>query len=178
MTIKKTKLMLQFEAETGKYAIWREKITANFKKWATQKEKRGKAIRITSTSQTNLSSNINSKLEVILNQFQDFDRRLLKLENKVFKKEIERKIQDITEQQFIRTIKTAYNSLEKRFGDFVSISTITKKIQDFIPWPKDRIHDELYKLFMEYSVDLQPGKKIDGEPLVKDGQTYVWFKLK
>lgn len=178
MTIKKTKLMVQFEAETGKNAIWSGKITANFKKWAAQKEKRGKAIRITSSLQTNLSSNINSKLEVILNQFQDFDRRLSKLENKVFKKEIERKTQDITEQQFIRTIKTAYNSLEKRFGDFVSISTITKKIQDFIPWPKDRIHDELYKLFMEYSVDLQPGKKIDGEPLVKDGQTYVWFKLK
>jgi len=86
MTIKKTKLMLQFEAETGKYAIWREKITANFKKWAAQKEKRGKAIRIRSASETNLSSNINSKLEVILNQFQDFDRRLSKLENIVFKK--------------------------------------------------------------------------------------------
>jgi len=178
MTIKKTKLMLQFESETGKNAIWRGKITANFKKWAAQQQKKGKVAISTSITQPTISSNISSTLEAILNKFQDFEKRLLKLENTIFKTEPENKIQEITDQQLIRTINIAYHSLEKRFGDFVSISALTNKIQDFIPWTNDKIHDELYKLFMEYKVDLQPGKIVQGEPLVKDGQTFVWFKLK
>ncbi len=178
MTIKKTELMLQFEAETGKNAIWRDKITANFRKWEIQRRKKGKGIKKTSITQTTTSSSAISDLELILNKFQDFEIRLSKLENVVFKTEPEEKFQDITKQQFIRTINTAYNSLEKRFGDFVSISALTQKIKDFIPWSRERIHNELYKLFMEYKVDLQPGKIVQGEPLVKDGQTYVWFKLK
>ena len=178
MAIKKTELMQQFEAETGKNAIWRGKITVNFKKWEAQRKKKGKTIRKTGITQTTISRSANSDLELILNKFQDFEIRLSKLENVVFQKETEEKFQYITEQQFIRTINTAYNSLEKKFGDFVSISALTQKIQDFIPWSKDRIHNELYKLFMEYKVDLQPGKIVKGEPLVKDGYTYVWFKLK
>jgi len=176
MTIKKTELMLQFEEVTGKNAIWRGKITSNFQKWAA-KQKR-KAITNKKSTQTTLSSSTASQLQIILNKFQEFEIRISKLENTVFRLEPKEKIEEITKEQFNRTINTAYNSLEKRFGDFVSISALTKKIQDFIPWTKDKIHNELYKLFMEYKVDLQPGKRVDGDPLVKDGQTYVWFKLK
>jgi len=178
MTIKKTNLMLQFEAETGKNAVWRDKVTTNFKKWAAKRERKGKGIISPRTTKTTLSDGDLSKLDIILNKFQDFEMRLSRLENSVFQSESDVKIQEITDGQFKRTVNTAYNSLEKRFGDFVSISAITNGIQDFIPWPKEKIHNELYKLFMEYKVDLQPGKKLEGEPLVKDGQTYVWFKLK
>lgn len=176
MTIEKTELMQQFEDLTGKNAIWNGKITSNFKKWAAKQK--GKVITNKKPIQTTLSNNIASQLQTILNQFQTFEIRISKLENAVFRLEPKEKLEKITREQFNRTINTAYNSLEKRFGDFVSISALTNKIQDFIPWTKEKIHDELYKLFMEYKIDLQPGKRVDGDPLVKDGQTYVWFKLK
>lgn len=178
MAIKKTELMQQFEAETGKNAIWRGKITANFKNWEAQRKKKRKTIRKTALTQKAISRSASPDLELIIRKFQDFEIRLSKLENVVFKTKPEEKFQDITEQQFLRTVNTAYSSLEKKFGDFVSVSALTQKIQDFIPWSKDKIHNELYKFFMEYKVDLQPGKIVQGEPLVKDGQTYVWFKLK
>ena len=167
MTIEKTELMLQFENETGKHAIWKDKITINFNKWVSKRKKQEKII-------TKTPSNIN----VILKKLQDFEERLIKLEIATFDSVKIDDTREITEDQFLRTTKIAYNSLEKKLGDFVSISVITNKIQDILPWSTKKIHDILYKLFMEYKVDLQPGKILKGTPLVKDGQTYVWFNLK
>lgn len=178
MTIKKTKLMLQFENETGKHSIWKEKITTNFKKWEIKRGKKSTPVLRASTSKSSLVSDDISQIRKLLTKFQDFEMRLSKLENVVFQSKSKVRVQEISKKQFNRTLKNAYNGLEKRFGDFVSISAITNKIQDFIPWSKKKIHDELYKLFMEYKVDMQPGKRVDGEPLVKDGQTFVWFKIK
>jgi hypothetical protein len=31
---------------------------------------------------------------------------------------------------------------------------------------------------MNYKIDLQPGKNVEGIPLIQDGKTFVWFKLK
>ena len=68
--------------------------------------------------------------------------------------------------------------MEKRFGDFVSVSDLTEKIKEYLPLPTKDIHSQLYELFMEYKIDLQTGKNTGGTPLVQDGKEFVWFKFK
>lgn len=170
-------LMKIFKQETGKNAIWRNKVTKGYLAW---KEKRFK--KKPSKSSPGLTpkvpqlSHINSTLNQIIAQFQDFQIRLAKLESAVFSPKAQKSSQQISSDHFLRIIRTAYNSSEKKMGEFVKISTLTSKIKDYIPWSTQKIHHEIYKLFTEYKIDLQPGK--GGNPLVADGKKFVWFKLK
>ena len=66
MTIQKTKLMIQFEAETGKNAIWNSKITGNYKKWAAKREGKGKSPLKKTFKQPALSNEAILKLSKIL----------------------------------------------------------------------------------------------------------------
>jgi hypothetical protein len=68
--------------------------------------------------------------------------------------------------------------MEKRFGDFVPVSTLTESIKQYIPLPTEKIHSQLYELFMNYKIDLQTGKNVGGTPLIQDGKIFVWFKFK
>ena len=114
-------------------------------------------------------TNIHRKLEV-------FNRRLEKLEVIIgIDTELE---SEISEDHFYRILKLSYNSLDKKFGEFVLISDLTEKIKNSIPWSTERIHKNLYKLFLNYKIELQPGKRDRGVPLVQDGKKFVWFKLK
>jgi V8-like Glu-specific endopeptidase len=170
------KLMEKFKAETGKNAIWHGKITKGFLDW---KKKQGK--RKVKKTLTKLKTNdsviieIQSNIQKIFSKLNNFEYRLRSLEN--IKPKFEKQAK-ISENHFFRILKTAYNSSEKKFGDFVSISVLTDKIKEFIPWSTEKVHTELYKLFMKYKIDLQPGKNVDGTPLIQDGKTFVWFKLK
>ena len=114
-------------------------------------------------------TNIHRKLEI-------FNRRLEKLEN-IIGTDTESE-SEISEDHFFRLLKLSYNSLNKKFGGFVLISNLTEKIKNFIPWSTERIHKNLYSLFLNYQVELQPGKRDKGTPLEQDGKKFVWFKLK
>ena len=169
----------EFEAETGKNAIWNGKVTQNFKKW--KENKRSKTIPKSQIKKVSESSNltqIQSDIKNIVSKLSNFDHRLSILENEIFTSKKIESIEELSPDHFLRILKMVYNSIEKKFGDFVSIYLITENIKQYLPWSTAKIHSELYKLFMNYKIDLQPGKKIDGEPLIQDGNTFVWLKFK
>lgn len=173
------KLMEKFEASTGKNAIWRGKITKGYLEW--KKKQTGKKRKQLSTTQTYKDSvivEIQSNIQKIYSMLKNLDHRVNKLENKSSKSEKIEISGTISDRHFFRILKAAYNSSEKKFGDFVSVSALTNKIKEFIPWSTQKIHSELYNLFMSYQIDLQPGKKVEGVPLIQDGKTFVWVKLK
>ncbi len=119
---------------------------------------------------------IQSDITNIHRTLEGFSRRLKKLEDKIG---IDTEsVSEISEDHFFRILKLSYNSLDKKFGEFVLISDLTEKIKNFIPWSTERIHKHLYSLFLNYKVELQPGKRDRGAPLVQDGKKFVWFKLK
>jgi hypothetical protein len=169
------KLMEKFEASTGKNAIWRGKITKGYLEW--KKKQTGKKKKQLTTTQTYKDSTI-VEIRKIYSMLENLDHRVRKLEKESSKSEKIEISGTISEKHFFRILKTAYNSSEKKFGDFVSVSALTNKIKEFIPWSTQKIHSELYNLFMNYQIDLQPGKKVEGVPLVQDGKTFVWVKLK
>ncbi len=122
---------------------------------------------------------IQSEIKKIHNRIDNMDYRLKNIENNFYKsKNIEKSIPKITEEHFLRTLRVVYDSLEKKIENFVPISALTEKLKEYIPWSTEKIHSEIYKLFMNYKVDLQPGKRFDGKPLVQDGRKFVWFKFK
>lgn len=119
---------------------------------------------------------IQSNITDIHRKLEDFNRRLEKLESTIgTDTESE---SEISEDHFFRILKLSYNSLDKKFGGFVLISDLTEKIKNLIPWSTERIHKHLYSLFLNYKIELQPGKMDRGTPLEQDGKKFVWFKLK
>jgi len=125
---------------------------------------------------TSIIKEIQSDIKDIHRQLDFFIRRLEKVENLVG---IDSEpVAEISDDQFYRILKLSYNSLDKKLGGFVPISDLTEKIKDFIPWPTEKIHKNLYSLFLNYTVELQPGKSDRGTPLIQDGKKFVWFKLK
>ena len=119
---------------------------------------------------------IQSNITDIHRKLENFNHRLEKLEIKIgFDTESE---SEISEDHFFRILKLSYNSLDKKFGGFVHISDLTEKIKNLIPWSRERIHKHLYSLFLNYKIELQPGKLDRGAPLEQDGKNFVWFKLK
>lgn len=166
-------LIKQFEAETGKNAIWRGQETKNFIKW--KKEKSGKHLKTSSKIGTVISSQKQISLNNILAKLTEFEQRLIRLEETVFSSKKQQGTQTISDDHFLRIINAVYNSIDNKMADFVQISTLTEKIKEYVSWSTEKIHHELYRLFTEYKVDLQPGK---GEGLESDGKLFVWFKLK
>ena len=106
------------------------------------------------------------------------EARLEILENAVFGNIKKKQIKKISEEHILRIIKTIYKSNERKMGNFILISDLTEKIKDYLPWSTEQIHEQFYKLFMEYKVDIQPGKQKSGQPLQRDGKIFVWFALK
>ena len=171
--------MEKFKAETGKNAIWRDKITKGYTEWKN-KQGRPKKRRTSTIKKGNKSVTIEiqSNIQKIFTKLENFENRLSALEKKLPESKEVKKFGKVSDDHFFRILNSAYNSSEKKFGDFISVSALTDKIKEFIPWPTEKIHSELYKLFMNYKIDLQPGKKVEGIPLIQDGKTFVWFKLK
>ncbi|MBN1801617.1 MAG: hypothetical protein JW891_08945 [Candidatus Lokiarchaeota archaeon] len=126
---------------------------------------------------SSMISEVQLNIQKIFKKFASFEKRLEKLESgEVVKKK--KKHSKISEDHFYRILKVVYKSMEKRFGDFVSVSALTEKIKEYLPLPTEKIHTHLYELFMEYKIDLQTGKNVGGTPLIQDGKEFVWFKFK
>lgn len=124
----------------------------------------------------NIIGEIQSGITNIHRKLEFFNRRLEKLEDIIgIDSESD---SEISEDHFFRILKLSYNSLDKKLGGFVVISNLTEKIKNFIPWSTERIHKHLYSLFLNYKVELQPGKSDRGAPLEQEGKKFVWFKLK
>ena len=179
MNTEEEKLRQQFKAETGKNVIWRGNLTKGYLDWK-QKKTRKKIQRMTNkkNSKSFTSRRSSGEMQLIFSKFEDFEKRLRALEDTIFHSKGRRKNEPINEEQFLRILKNVYISLDKKFGDFVSISSLTNEIKEYLPLSTRQIHEELYRLFMEYKIDLQPGKQDDGIPLKQDGKTFVWFKFK
>ncbi len=162
-----TELIKEYERiYPKKHAIWQGKITNQFLKW---KKKNKNRHQIQETVPL---------IKKILFRLDSIEERLNILEN-IKKNIIPKKAEiEISKNQFLRIIKTAYDSIEKKLGDFISIFILTEKVKETIPLTTEQIHSELYNLFMDYKIDLQTGKKINGEPLLRDGNTFVWVKFK
>lgn len=171
--------MEKFEAITNKNAIWRGKITKGYLDWK-KKQGRQKKRQISTIQKKNDSViiEIQSNIQKIFSKFDSFEQRLKNLENRTLTSVMNEDLGDVSDAHFFRILKTVYNSSERKFGDFIPISVLTDKIREYIPWSIKKIHSELYELFMNYKIDLQPGKNVQGKPLIQDGKTFVWFKLK
>ncbi len=150
----------KFYEETGKHAIWGDRLTKQYNQWKR--------------SQKNALN-----IEKIFVKLEDIEYRLMILENHVLHSESKRSREEVSQEHFLRILRVVYNSCEKKLGDFIPISQLTEKIKEYLPLTTETIHIYLYDLFMEYKIDLQPGKNnFDGDPLVQDGKTFVWFKFK
>ncbi|MHA1689546.1 MAG: hypothetical protein ACTSUN_09470 [Promethearchaeota archaeon] len=161
MTSEKENILInKFYEETGKHAIWGDRITKQYKQWKR--------------------SQINAlNIEKIFAKLNEIEQRLMILENQVVPSPKKKTSKEISQEHFLRILRVVYNSCEKKLGDFIPISHLTEKIKEYLPLTNETIHEYLYELFMEYEIDLQPGKNtFGGKPLVQDGKTFVWFKFK
>ena len=179
MNSEEQKLMEQFEVKTGKHAIWRGKITKGFLQWK-EKQKKKPIIKpsVKPLPTHSILNEIQLDIQNIYSKIKDLESRMKIIENKTITSLEKKKFEAISDDHFYRILRVVYNTSEKKFGDFVPIFRLTEKIKEYIPWSTEEIHSELYKLFMEYKVDLQPGKNVEGIPLVQDGKKFVWFKFK
>jgi NAD-dependent DNA ligase len=131
---------------------------------------------VVSRQDMSIVKDLQAEIAIIHRKLDQFNQRLENIEKKVINGT--ESMVEVSENQFFRILKTSYNALDKKFGSFVLISDLTKKIKDSIPWSTERIHKQLYTLFLNYKVELQPGKIEEGAPLMQDGKKFVWFKLK
>ncbi|TFF63639.1 MAG: hypothetical protein EU521_00855 [Promethearchaeota archaeon] len=120
---------------------------------------------------------LQSDIRNIYSMLERFDKRIKNVENQL---NISREVaeSEISDAHFYRVLKSAYNSMSKKLGGFVPISKLTENIKQYIPWSTEKIHQKLYSLFMNYKVELQPGKAEYGKPLIQDDKKFVWFKFK
>jgi len=169
-------LMAQFKKETTKNAIWGGKITKGYKEWKKNLENR--TIAKVSQSKSLSLTDLQNKIGQIFKTLDHLDQRIQHLEKKDSISKKNRKSPKVSRNHFLKILNLVYPSIEERYGEFVLISTLTESIKQYIPWSTQEIHSELYRLFMDYKIDLQPGKNVKGEPLRQDGNTFVWFKFK
>ncbi len=169
-------LMARFKEETDKNAIWRGTITKGYIAW--KKKLKARTIGKTSKPKSMSLINIEEKINQIFKKLDQLDQRVQLLERNNSSSKKIRKSPKFSGNYFLRILNLVYASIEERYGDFVLISTLTESVKQYIPWSTQEIHSELYRLFMDYKIDLQPGKNIKGEPLRQDGNIFVWFKFK
>lgn len=176
MTIEEEKTLIkQFSDETGKSY---HSLSIPYLKWRqTQINDEVHRINAKFFSASSILDNIQKNMQKIFKRLANIEYRLKTIESQEFTPK-KKKQTDISDDHFFRILGVVYNSMEKRFGDFVSVSTLTESIKQYIPLPTERIHSQLYELFMNYKIDLQTGKNLGGNPLIQDGKEFVWFKFK
>ena len=176
ISVEEKQLMDQFKKETTKNAIWGGRITKGYKEWKQNLKK--KTIDIVSQTKSFPLIDIKNKIELIFKTLDQLDQRIQLLERKDSVPKRNQEPLKFSKNHFFKILNLVYPSIEEKYGEFVLISTLTETIKQYIPWSTQEIHSELYRLFMEYQVDLQSGKNVKGEPLRHDGNIFVWFKFK
>ena len=176
MTIEEEKTLIkQFNDETGKSY---HSLSIPYLKWRqTQINEELHRMHAKFFSASSILDNIQTNMQRIFKRISKMEFRLKTLETQEPKAK-RKKESDISDDHFFRILGVVYNSMEKRFGDFVSVSNLTESIKQYIPLPTEKIHSQLYELFMSYKIDLQTGKNTGGTPLIQDGKEFVWFKFK
>ena len=176
MTIEEEKTLIkQFNDETGKSY---HSLSIPYLKWRqTQINEELHRMHAKFFSASSILDNIQTNMQRIFKRISNMEFRLKTLETQEPKAK-RKKESDISDDHFFRILGVVYNSMEKRFGDFVSVSNLTESIKQYIPLPTEKIHSQLYELFMSYKIDLQTGKNTGGTPLIQDGKEFVWFKFK
>ena len=176
MTIEEEKTLIkQFSDETGKSY---HSLSIPYLKWRqTQINEDVHRINAKFFSASSILDNIQKNMQKLFKKISTLEFRLKTLESQELMPK-KKKPTDISDDHFFRILGVVYNSMEKRFGDFVSVSNLTESIKQYIPLPTEKIHSQLYELFMNYKIDLQTGKNMGGNPLIQDGKEFVWFKFK
>jgi len=156
----------------------RGKETKTFLKWkkARLKIKHENKKQI-SSQDSSIIINLEKGYDEILNKFEEYEKRLKRIEKIIFNDKKEQLDGDISREQLLTIIRDVYNSTGKLMGDFVHISTMIEKIKQHTEWSTEKIHKELYNLYKKYKINLLPEKTSDDQPFIKDGKSYVWFKL-
>ena len=176
MTIEEEKTLIkQFHDETGKPY---HTLSIPYLKWRqTQINEELHRINTKFFSASSILDNIQLNMQKIFKRISNIEYRFKSLESKELAAK-KKKETDISDDHFFRILGVVYNSMEKRFGDFVPVSALTDNIKQYIPLPTEKIHSQLYELFMNYKIALQTGKNVGGTPLIQDGKEFVWFKFK
>ena len=176
MTIEEEETLInKFEQETHKSY---HSLSIPYLKWRqTQINEEIHRINAKFFSASSILDRIQKNMQKIFKRISNIEYRLKTLESQEVTTK-KKKPTDISNDHFFRILGVVYNSMEKRFGDFVPVSNLTESIKQYIPLPTEKIHNQLYELFMNYKIDLQTGKNVGGTPLVQDGKEFVWFKFK
>ena len=176
MTIEEEETQIKkFKDDTGKSY---HSLSIPYLKWRqTQINEQLHRMNAKFFSASSILDNIQSNMQKIFKRLSKMEYRLKTLETQEPTTK-RKKETDVSDDHFFRILGVVYNSMEKRFGDFVSVSNLTESIKQYIPLPTEKIHSQLYELFMSYKIDLQTGKNMGGTPLIQDGKEFVWFKFK
>jgi len=176
MTIEEEETLInKFQQETRKSY---HSLSIPYLKWRqTQISEELHRVNAKFFSASSILDNIQKNMQKIFKRIANLEYRLKTLESQELTPK-KKKPTDISDDHFFRILGVVYNSMEKRFGDFVSVSKLTESIKQYIPLPTEKIHSQLYELFMNYKIDLQTGKNVGGTPLIQDGKEFVWFKFK
>ena len=176
MTIEEEKsLIKQFSDETGKSY---HSLSIPYLKWRQQQiNEEIHRMNAKFFSASTILDNIQRNMQKIFKRIANIEHRLQTVETQESTAR-KKKATDISDDHFFRILGVVYNAMEKRFGDFVPVSDLTESIKQYIPLPTEKIHSQLYELFMNYKIDLQTGKNVGGTPLIQDGKEFVWFKFK
>lgn len=86
---------------------------------------------------------------------------------------------EIPSSQFLFQLRQAYETVPSRMGDMVEIPILADILRKNTGWGIDQIYRQIYQVYLEKKVDLQPGKASSGNPLKgEDGSTFYWFQFR
>ena len=130
-----------------------------------------------SSQESSLFLKLEKDITEIFKKIDQFDLRLKNIETLISNAKQEQKDGELSKNRLLKILKDVYNSTGKLTGNFVPISTITKKIKEQMSWDTEKIYKELYDLYIKEEIHLLPGKSSNEEPFIQDGKSFAWFKL-
>ena len=87
--------------------------------------------------------------------------------------------QEISSDQFLFQLRQAYETAPSKMGDMIEIPILAEIVSKNTGWEIDLIYRQMYQVYLEKIVDLQPGKAINGKPLEsEDGSRFYWFQFR
>ncbi|MFW9992296.1 MAG: hypothetical protein ACFFD4_09640 [Candidatus Odinarchaeota archaeon] len=85
----------------------------------------------------------------------------------------------IPSDQFLFQLRRAYETAPSKMGDMIEIPILAEILSKNTGWEIDQIYRQIYQVYLEKKVDLQPGKAINGKPLESEnGSRFYWFQFR
>jgi hypothetical protein len=92
---------------------------------------------------------------------------------------IEIKSKKISQEDFEKLLKTIYDKFPTKMGNMVELPTLAKKITEETGLDEKSIYEKIFELYLSKIIDLQPGKPVNGNPLVtEEGSKFYWFQFR